>query len=255
MKQLEDNILKKKVVNRARTYGVWNGLVDTVVAEILACADFDWILIDGEHAPFDIRKIQLQLQTLSAYDTQVIVRPPVGDTVLIKQLMDIGVQNVMIPMVETAEQAMQLIKDMRYPPEGNRGVGTALARASKWNRLENYFAKANSQMCLICQVETIKGLDNLDEILAVDGVDGVFIGPADLAASMGHLGNPAHPQVKEMVAKALTKIREKNKTAGVLALSSELIAFYSSKGANLLGIGVDTLLLANGAQKLMNTIK
>ena len=107
MKQLEDNILKKKVVNRARTYGVWNGLVDTVVAEILACADFDWILIDGEHAPFDIRKIQLQLQTLSAYDTQVIVRPPVGDTVLIKQLMDIGVQNVMIPMVETAEQAMQ----------------------------------------------------------------------------------------------------------------------------------------------------
>ncbi|WP_103863551.1 aldolase/citrate lyase family protein [Aquimarina sp. I32.4] len=255
MKQLGDNIFKKSVVNRELTYGIWNGLVDTVVAEIIACADFDWILIDGEHAPFDIRKIQLQLQTLSAYSSQVIVRPPVGDSVLIKNLMDIGVQNLLVPMVETAEQASQLVKDMRYPPEGIRGVGTALARASKWNRLENYFAKANSQMCLICQVETIKGLNNLEEILDIDGVDGVFIGPADLAASMGYLGNPAHPVVKEAVASALIKIKEKKKTAGVLALSEELIEFYKNKGANLLGVGVDTLVLANGAQQLRDKLK
>ena len=132
------NIPKNKFKEKARqqetTYGMWNGLVDTVTAEIIAGAGFDWILIDGEHAPFDLRAIQVQLQTIAAYDVQIVVRPPVGDSVFIKQLLDIGVQSLLVPMVESAAQAAQLVTAMRYPPQGIRGVGTALARGAKWNR-------------------------------------------------------------------------------------------------------------------------
>jgi|TARA_B110000093_G_C12970461_1_gene412092 4-hydroxy-2-oxoheptanedioate aldolase len=249
------NSFKQKALTKEITYGIWNGLVDTVTAEIIAGAGFDWILVDGEHAPFDLRTIQLQLQTIAAYNVQVVVRPPVGDTILIKQLMDIGVQSLLVPMVESAEQAIQLVKAMRYPPEGIRGVGTALARASKWNRTNNYFRDANNEMCLICQIESVEGIKNLDAILEVDGVDGVFIGPADLGASMGFLGKPSHPEVKAAVVKAIKTIKSKGKTAGVLAVSREIVDFYKAAGANMLGVGVDTILIAKATKELAELYK
>ena len=249
------NSFKQKALGQETTYGIWNGIVDTVTAEIIAGAGFDWMLIDGEHAPFDLRIIQLQLQTIAAYDVQVVVRPPVGDTVLIKQLMDIGVQSLLVPMVESAEQATQLVKAMRYPPEGVRGVGTALARASKWNRTNNYFRDANNEMCLICQIESVEGIKNLDAILEIDGVDGVFIGPADLGASMGFLGQPSHPDVKAEVVKAIKTIRASEKTAGTLTASEELVNYYKAAGANMLGVGVDTLLMAKSTKQLAELYK
>ncbi|WP_158839206.1 aldolase/citrate lyase family protein [Polaribacter sp. L3A8] len=249
------NSFKQKALAQETSYGIWNGLVDTVTAEIIAGAGFDWILVDGEHAPFDLRTIQLQLQTIAAYNVQVVVRPPVGDTVLIKQLMDIGVQSLLVPMVETAAQATQLVKAMRYPPEGVRGVGTALARASKWNRTNNYFRDANNEMCLICQIESVEGIKNLDAILAVEGVDGVFIGPADLGASMGYLGKPSHPDVKAAVVKAIKTIIAAGKTAGTLAVNQELVNFYKNAGANMFGVGVDTLLMAKATKELAELYK
>lgn len=253
--KISKNTFKEAVYNRETIYGIWNGIVDTITVEILAGSGFDWIVIDGEHAPFDLRTIQTQLQVMAAYDVQVIVRPPVGDSVLIKQLMDMGVQSLLVPMVESASQAEELVKAMRYPPEGFRGIGTALARASKWNRTNDYFLDANNEMCLICQVESVEGINHLEEILEVSGVDGVFIGPADLAGSMGYLGQPNHPKVKGVVVKAIQRIKAKGKTAGFLSASKEIINYYSEQGANMIGVGIDTLLLAKAAKELAEQYK
>lgn len=244
------NKFKEAIQTAKPQFGVWNGLPDGYVAEILAGAGFDWILIDGEHAPFDLRTILHQLQTLNQFDVPVLVRPPVGDTHLIKQLLDVGVQTLLVPMVETAEQAAQMYQAMQYPPKGIRGVGTALARAAQWNRVNNYFHEAGEQMCLIVQVENVEGIKNLDEILQVEGVDGVFIGPADLAASMGFIGQADKPEVKTVVEDAIRKIRNAGKMAGVMALSKPLTDHYVAYGANMVAVAVDTLLLANASKQV-----
>lgn len=249
------NIFKQRLKQGDIQYGVWNGLVDTNVGEILAGSGFDWVVVDGEHAPFDLRTIQVQMQAISRHNVPVIVRPPVGERVLIKQLLDIGVQTLLIPNVETAEQARECAKDMRYAPEGNRGVGTALARAAQWNRVDGYFEKANDEMCLIVQVESLKASENLDEILQVKDVDAVFIGPADLAATMGHLGNPGHPDVVAKVHECLAKIEASDKQAGFLTTSKSLIEQYIEKGATMVGVGLDTILLAKSAKALAETYK
>ena len=164
--------------------GLWLGLADPYAAELCAGAGFDWLLIDAEHAPNDVRSVLAQLQALDAYPVRPVVRPPVGETHLIKQYLDLGVQTLVIPMVETAEQARALVQATRYPPQGVRGVGSALARASRWNGVPNYLHAANGEICLIVQLESKSALEHLDDILGVEGVDGVFIGPADLSA--GH---------------------------------------------------------------------
>ena len=246
---------KFKEVTEQTTYGIWNGIVDSYAGEICAGSGFDWMVIDGEHAPFDLRTILHQLQAVSKYDISVFVRPPVGDPSLIKQLLDAGVQSLIIPMVETADQAKELVAAMRYPPHGIRGIGTGLARAAQWNRVDNYYAESNEQMCLIVQVESVLGIENLDQILNVEGVDGVFIGPSDLAGSMGHNGDFTKPEVKETIKKSLDKIRKTGKTAGILALSEELVKEYENQGANMIGVGVDTLVLADTLALLAKKIR
>ncbi len=236
-------------------YGCWNGLVDTIVAEILAGSGFDWILIDGEHAPFDLRTIQAQLQAYNQFDVPILVRPPHGDAHLVKQLLDIGVQTLLIPMVETAAQAKELYEAMHYPPVGTRGVGTAMARAAQWNRTNDYFRTAGEKMCLIVQVESVKGIENLDDILRVEGVDGVFIGPADLAASMGYLGQPENPEVKATIENALKKIRQAEKIAGIMAVVKRNADHYATHGANMIATAIDTLLLANAATQNIENYK
>jgi len=249
------NTFKKKLVNGDLQYGVWNGIADTIVAEILAGSGFDWVLIDAEHGPFDLVSIQTQLQAIAQFNIPVVVRPPVGERVLIKQLLDIGVQSLLVPNVESAEQAAACARHMRYAPEGDRGVGTALARAAQWNRIDGYFEKANDQMCLVVQVESIKGVKHLDEILLIENVDAVFIGPADLAATMGHLGNPSHPDVVAVVNECLAKIAASDKEAGILTSSKDLIEKYISKGAKMVGVGIDTLLLSKAAKQLAEDFK
>ena len=230
--------------------GLWLGLADPYCAEICAGAGFDWLLIDGEHAPNDVRSTLAQVQALAAYPVSPVVRPPVGETHLIKQYLDLGVQTLLVPMVDTAEQARQLVQATRYPPQGIRGVGSALARASRWNAVPDYLTRANDEVCLLVQVESRSGLEHLDEIAAVDGVDGVFIGPADLSASLGHLGNPGHPDVVQAIEGAITRIVGAGKAAGILSADERLARQYLDLGATFVAVGVDTTLLARAARTL-----
>jgi len=244
------NTFKRRAQAGETQFGMFHGIPDSYAAEICAGAGFDWIVIDGEHAPFDLRTILHHLQAMSGYNVSPIVRVPEGNPNLIKQLLDAGVQTLIVPMVETAEEAQLLVRSVQYPPKGIRGVGTALSRAARWNRVKGYFDKADDEMCLIVQVESVKGLENLEAIASVDGVDGVLIGPADLGASMGYLGKPGHTEVVEAVCGALQTIRKTGKIAGMLTVSNILIQKYMEAGANMVGVGLDTLILARATQKL-----
>ncbi|MCG2576851.1 4-hydroxy-2-oxoheptanedioate aldolase [Dechloromonas sp. XY25] len=235
--------------------GLWLGLGETFSAEICAGAGFDWLLIDAEHGPNDLRSILSQLQALAPYPTQPVVRPPQGDHVLIKQLLETGVQTLLIPMVESAEQAQGLVEAMRYPPAGIRGVGSALARASRWGRIDNYAHLANDQMCLLVQVETKAGYEQLDDILAVDGVDGVFFGSADLAASYGYLGESTHPEIVAAIEHGLRRTRAAGKAGGVLCSDRQLNDRYRQAGANFVAVGIDALLLTAATTALCRSYK
>jgi 4-hydroxy-2-oxoheptanedioate aldolase len=253
--ELPKNPFKQGLASGQPQYGLWLGLPDNSAAEIAAVAGFDWLLIDGEHAPFDLRTIMSHLQAMAPYDVAPIVRCVEGSTALIKQLLDIGAQTLLVPMVETAEQAEQLVQAVRYPPQGIRGLGTSLARAARWNQVPGYLKKANDEICLIVQVETANAMKNLDAILAVDGVDGVFIGPSDLSASMGYIGDAGNPVVVETINTGLNKIRAAGKYAGLLCLDPSLAQQYVEQGANFVGVGVDTMILANETRKLAQRFK
>jgi len=248
--ELPKNRFKLGLASGQPQYGLWLGLPDNSAAEIAAVAGFDWLLIDGEHAPFDLRTIMSHLQAMAPYDVAPIVRCVEGNTALIKQLLDIGVQTLLVPMVETAAQAEQLVRAVRYPPQGVRGLGTSLARAARWNQVPGYLKKANDEICLIVQVETASAMENLDAILQVEGVDGVFIGPSDLSASMGYIGDAGNPVVVDTINKGLNKIRDAGKYAGLLCLDPSLAQDYVEQGANFVGVGVDTMILANETRKL-----
>lgn len=249
------NTFKQRLRTGQAQIGLWLGLADPYCAELAANAGFDWLLLDGEHAPNDLRGLLGQLQAVAPYPAQPIVRPVIGDTALIKQLLDIGAQTLLVPMVESAEQARQLVRAMRYPPHGVRGVGSALARASRWNSLPGYLDQADEQMCLLVQVENREGLANLDAICAVDGLDGVFIGPADLSAAMGHRGNPGHPEVQAAIDDAIVRIGRAGKAAGILSADEALARRYIELGAAFVAVGVDTTVLMRGLQTLAGKFK
>ncbi|MCO6058047.1 4-hydroxy-2-oxoheptanedioate aldolase [Pseudomonas sp. MOB-449] len=249
------NHFKQRLHSGQPQIGLWLGLADAYCAELAANAGFDWLLLDGEHAPNDLRSLLAQLQAIAPYPSQPIIRPPIGDAVLIKQLLDIGAQTLLVPMVESAEQAAELVRAMRYPPFGIRGVGSALARASRWNSIPGYLDNADEQMCLLVQIENLEGLANLDGIAAVDGVDGVFIGPADLSAAMGHRGNPGHPEVQAAIEDAILRIRNAGKAAGILSADQKLAHRYIELGAAFVAVGVDTTVLMRGLQSLAGAFK
>lgn len=245
-----ENTFKRALAAGRPQFGLWLGLADAYCAEISAGAGFDWLLIDGEHAPNDLRGILAQLQAITAYPSHPIVRPVVGDAAIIKQMLDLGAQTLLVPMVETAEQAAALVAATRYPPAGVRGVGSALARASRWNRIGGYLDEADGGICLLVQVESARGLENLDAIAAVEGVDGVFFGPADLSASLGLRGQPGHPTVRAAIEDGIACTRRVGKAAGVLATDETLARAYLAAGALFVGVGVDTTLFARAATDL-----
>lgn len=230
--------------------GLWLSLAEAYTAEICATAGFDWLLIDGEHAPNDVRGILAQLQAVAPYGAQPVVRAVEGSTALVKQLLDIGARNLLVPMVDTAEQARAMVAATRYPPEGVRGVGSAIARASRWNARADYLDEANDEVCLLVQAETATALRNLESICAVDGVHGVFIGPADLAASMGHRGNSGHPEVQAAIEQGITTIVASGKAAGILTADAALARRYLALGATFVAVGVDVSLLAQATRRL-----
>ncbi|MDE0781815.1 MAG: aldolase/citrate lyase family protein [Planktomarina sp.] len=247
---IKQNLFKKALGQNKTLFGLWQGIPDTIVAEISAGAGFDWLLIDGEHGPFDLRSIMAHLQAIEPYPVSALVRPVEGSTALIKQLLDIGAQTLLIPMVDTVEQAEEIVKAAKYPPGGSRGLGTSMARAANWNRTPNYLADANEQICIIVQIETLLGLKNIEAIANVNGVDGVFIGPSDLSASMGKVGDPGNPDVIAAIKLGFKAIQSAGKSAGVLAVSEDLVKIYQEAGAKFIGVGVDAALLANATKKL-----
>ncbi|MBL8487269.1 MAG: HpcH/HpaI aldolase/citrate lyase family protein [Rhodocyclaceae bacterium] len=249
------NEFKRALAKSRAQIGVFVGLDSPIATEVLATAGFDFLLVDGEHGPGDVRSILAQLQAAAAYPVSVVVRPANHDASLIKRLLGIGVQTLLVPMVETAEQAAALVAATRYPPAGIRGVGTGLERGARWNAIDGYHLKADAEMCLVVQVESMAGLANLDAIAATPGVDGVFIGPADLAASMGHLGQTGHPEVRAAISDAIARIGAAGKAPGVFAHDPALGAQYREGGAVFLAVGADTGLLRNAAVKLAASFK
>jgi 4-hydroxy-2-oxoheptanedioate aldolase len=230
--------------------GLWVGLADPCVAELLAGTGFDWLLIDAEHAPNDPRTVLSQLQAVAPYAAQAVVRPVRGEVSLIKQYLDVGAQTLLVPMVETAEQAQLMVSATRYPTRGIRGVGAALARASRWNQIETYLHEADAQMCVLVQVESVAALENVEAIAGVEGVDGVFFGPADLSASMGFIGKLGEPAVQEAIARGITQVTALGKAAGILTSDEVLAREYLRMGASFIAVGVDTTLLMRAAKKL-----
>ena len=245
------NTFKSALARGDMLYGCWAGFADAYGTEILSTAGFDWLVIDGEHAPNDLRTIMHQLQVLEGRHSHPVVRLPMGEAWLIKQVLDAGAQTLLIPMVESAEQARVLVQAMRYPPQGIRGSGAALARASHFSAIPDYTLTANDQMCLLVQVETRAGIDALDDILAVEGVDGVFIGPSDLAADMGYLGKKDTGPVQDVIREALARIAASDKAAGILAVDHETALTYRDWGAQFLAVGIDVVMLAQAARTTM----
>ena len=230
--------------------GVWSSFAHPYPIEMVATAGFDWVVIDSEHAPNDLQTITSQLQVLEGKHSHAVVRIPTGNDWLVKQVLDAGAQTVLVPMVDTAEQAKALVRAMRYPPHGIRGAGAAGARASQFGAIEDYVQTANDEVCLLVQVETRLGMENLDAILDVEGVDGVFIGPADLAADMGHPGNSAAEDVKAAIKDMLGRISESDKAAGILGVSQTATQEYSDWGAQFLAVGVDVGVFAKAMRDL-----
>lgn len=244
------NPFKAALAARRPQVGLWLSMADPYMAEVSATTGFDWLLVDGEHAPNDLRSTLAALQAVAPHRAQPVVRAVDGNTALVKQLLDIGAKNLLVPMVDTPEQARALVSATRYPPHGIRGVGSAVGRASQWSSRTDYLDVADDEVCLLVQAETVTALANLEAICAVDGVHGVFIGPADLAASMGHRGQPGHPEVQAAIEQAMRTIVASGKAAGTLVSDATLARRYLALGCTFVAVGVDVLIYANAARKL-----
>lgn len=244
------NTFKQALANGDRQIGCWMSFAEASVAEIMGTTGFDWLVIDGEHAPNDIRSIRDQLLALAASPSHPVVRIPVGETWMVKQVLDAGAQTVLIPMVESAEQAREMVRACQYPPHGTRGVGATAARATRFGSVSEYIQTADQEVCLLLQVENRAGIAALDEILAVEGVDGVFIGPADLSTDMGFQGNSTNPEVRAVVADAISRIKAAGKAPGILGTTNEASQAYLDMGAQFLAVALDVMILARGARNL-----
>ena len=234
--------------------GLWSSLSSHYSVEVIAGSGFDWLLLDTEHSPNDLENVLTQLQAASAYPTTAIVRPAWNDMVLIKRFLDVGVQTLLIPYVQTPEEAADAVAYTRYPLRGVRGVA-GTTRATRFGRVKDYFKRAEEELCVLVQVETQPGLDNLDAIAKTEGVDGVFIGPADLSAGLGHLGNIPHPAVQKAIDNAIERIRKAGKAPGILAPVEADARRYLDLGCLFVAVGADVGLLARESEKLCAKFK
>jgi 4-hydroxy-2-oxoheptanedioate aldolase len=246
---LPRNHFKAALAEGRHQLGLWVSLVEPMAAEAVAGAGFDWLLLDAEHSPGHELSLLAQLQAVAPYPVAPVVRPVTNDAALIKRLLDIGAQSLLIPYVQSVAEAKAAVAAMRYPPRGIRGVST-LTRASGFGRTPDYLTRADQELCLIVQIETRAGLDALEAIAAVDGVDGLFIGPSDLSASLGHLGDAGHPQVVAVIEDAIARIRAAGKPAGFLSLDPAMNRRAMALGTGFTAVGTDLSLLARGADAL-----
>lgn len=243
-----ENKLKTALTQGKMQIGLWLGSAHPMLAEIGANAGYDWCLIDGEHGPNDVPTILAQLQAMNGAAASAVVRVPIGQDWLLKQVLDIGAQTIMVPMVETAAQAAAMVRAVRYPPDGVRGVANSMVRASDYNGITDYLETANDQICLILQVESRTAIENIDAIAATDGVDVVFIGPSDLSADMGYTGNAGAPEVMAAIKHAVGRIRAAGKAAGIIGGGD--YAEMRDIGVTFLGLGADVTILAAAVRGL-----
>lgn len=243
------NDFKQRLSKGERLVGLWCSLPGGYAAEIVAGAGYDWLLFDTEHSPGDPITVLDQLQAVAAYPVAPVVRPASNDAVLIKRFLDVGAQTLLIPYVENADDARRAVAAMLYPPEGVRGVA-GLTRASRFGRVKDYGVNAARDLCLLVQVETRNALDNLERIAEVAGVDGVFIGPSDLAASLGHVGRADHPEVLAAVRDAIARLQRIGKPSGLLTTDPGFARECLALGASFVAVGVDIGLLARSADQL-----
>ena len=252
--ELQRNAFKHAITAGRLQIGLWSSLCSNIAAEIVSDSGFDWILLDTEHSPNEIPGLLSQLQALSRGTASPIVRPAWNDAVLIKRVLDIGAQSLLVPYVQNAEEARRAVAAVHYPPAGIRGV-TATGRAARYGRVTDYLKKADSEICLLVQVETRTALAELESIAKVEGVDGVFIGPSDLAASFGQIGNPAHPEVQKALEDAVRRLKIIGKPAGILTPNEEEARRYIEWGYIFVAVGADLGLLARGADALAKKFK
>lgn len=251
---LPPNTFKHALAAGQLQIGLWCSLCSNIAAEIVSHSGYDWLLLDTEHSPNEVPDILAQLQASQAGTAHAIVRPAWNDAVLIKRYLDIGAQTVLLPYVQNAEEARRAVAATRYPPHGIRGV-TGSGRASRYGRVKDYLRKAHDEICVLVQVETREALAQLDEIAAVQGVDGVFIGPSDLSASFGQIGNPAHADVQAALEDAARRIRKAGKFAGILTGNEDEARRYIGWGYTFVAVGTDVVLLARAADGLAQRFK
>jgi 4-hydroxy-2-oxoheptanedioate aldolase len=248
------NEFKRALARRELQIGLWSTLCSNIGAEIIAHSGFDWILLDTEHSPNELPDLVSQLQAMGRGTASPVVRAAWNDAVLIKRILDMGAQSILLPYVQSAQEAQRAVQSVRYPPRGIRGVSSG-SRASQYGRINDYLNRADEEICLIVQIETRSALDQLEAIGCVEGIDGIFIGPADLSASLGHLGQLKHPDTQAALQDAARRLNQLGKAAGVLTAVEADARCYIEWGYNFVAVGVDTALLANSADTLAKSFK
>jgi len=249
--ELPRNTFKHALKGDRPLFGLWSSIAGAYAIEALAGAGLDWLMLDAEHSPNSLQTVLSSLQVLAAYPTQAVVRLPLNDMVMIKQYLDIGVQTLLIPQINTAEEARLAVAYTRYPPHGLRGVG-GTTRATRFGRIPGYAQRAHEELCILVQVESREALDNLEEIAAVEGIDGVFIGPADLHASLGYVGQTRNPDVIPLMDEAVRRIQRAGKPAGTLLTGdAEDGMRWVRNGTRFIAVGSDLGLMARGAERLV----
>ena len=247
--ELPPNAFKRALKAGKAQIGLWSSLSSNYSVEVIAGAGFDWILLDMEHSPNDLESLLAQLQAAAPYSNHPVVRVPWNDMVTVKRVLDIGAQSLLVPYVQNVEEARHAVAHTRYPPAGVRGVA-GTTRATRFGRVKDYAKRAHEEICVLVQVETQQALDNLEEICGTEGVDGVFIGPADLHASLGHAGEIANPKVKPLIDDAIRRIRKKGKAPGILTPNEADARHWLECGALFVAVGADVGILARGAEAL-----
>ena len=252
--ELPRNDFKRAIAEGRRQIGLWCSLASHVSIEIVAGSGFDWLLLDTEHSPNDPPMVLSQLQAVMENEAHPIVRPAWNDAVLIKRYLDMGVQTLLLPVVNSAEEARAAVAATRYPPRGVRGFSGG-SRSSRFGRVKDYHSRCEDEICVLVQAETQKALDNLDAIVATEGIDGVFIGPGDLSAAIGYLGDQNNPAVVDVIVGAIKRIRAGGKAAGILTPDEGLARRYIEAGATFTAVGSDSGILARQSEALARRFK
>lgn len=252
--KVEENKFKRAILAGKPQLGIWSALCSNIVADILAATDFDWALIDMEHSPNEMPDVLSQLQAYTAGNVTPVVRPPWNEPMAVKRLLDLGANSLLFPMIQNAEEAKTAVRNCRYPPRGIRGVSLS-QRANRYGLVADYTTKSEDQLCILVQIETMAAMSKIDEITAVEGVDGVFFGPADLSADMGLLGQPGHEKVAEEIRKGAARVKAGGKPTGILVGDPKSATAWVKEGITFVACGTDINLIARGARALEDTVR